>query len=72
MTVIPLTPSVPAMPKSKRTFQVEIEATLHVDAFDESSARTKIDRVLKSHRAIGPDVRTAGEGCSYDATMLSD
>ena len=32
------------MPKQKRLFEVEVEAKLTVLAFDESSARKKIER----------------------------
>ena len=49
------------MPKQKRPFEVEIEAKLTVHAFDEDSARKKVERVFSSGRSLGADV-TAGEG----------
>lgn len=58
------------MPKTKRTFQIEVEAKLVVDAFDEGSARKKAEKVLTSQRFIGPDVRTSGEGWTYNAALM--
>lgn len=49
------------MPKQKRPFLVEIEAKLIVHAFDEDSARKKVERTFSSGRVIGADV-DAGEG----------
>lgn len=45
-----------AMPKKKRPFLVEIEAKLTVHAFDEDSARKKVEKAFASGRPIGSDV----------------
>jgi hypothetical protein len=49
------------MPKQKRPFLVEIEAKLTVHAFDEDSARKKVEKVSASGRPLGVDVH-AGAG----------
>jgi len=49
------------MPKQKRPFDVEIEAKVTVYAFDEVSARKKVEKAFASGRSIGPDV-DAGDG----------
>lgn len=56
------------MPKMKRTFQVEIEAKLLVDAFDEASARKKIEKAFAKAHALDADVRASGEVWTYDAS----
>jgi hypothetical protein len=48
------------MPKQKRSFLVEIEAKLTVHAFDEQSARKKVERAFSGGRPLGADV-DAGE-----------
>lgn len=48
------------MPKQKRPFLVEIEAKLMVHAFDEDSARKKVEKAFASGRVLGADV-DAGE-----------
>lgn len=59
------------MPKQKRTFQVEIEAKLVVDAFDEFSARKKAEKILNgTRRVLAPDVRTSGQGWTYQAELV--
>lgn len=50
-----------SMPKQKRPFEVEIEAKLTVYAFDEDSARKKVEKAFSSGRSLGPDV-DAGDG----------
>jgi hypothetical protein len=50
-----------AMPKQKRAFVVEIEAKLTVHAFDEDSARRKVEKAFASGRSLGADV-DAGAG----------
>jgi hypothetical protein len=60
------------MPKMKRTFQVEIEAKLLVDAFDEASARKKVEKAFSRPRALDTDVRTTGEVWTYDASLSTD
>ncbi len=49
------------MPKQKRPFVVEIEAKLTVHAFDEDSARKKVEKAFSSGRSLGVDV-DAGDG----------
>ncbi len=49
------------MPKQKRSFEVEIEAKLTVYAFDEDSARKKVEKAFSSGRSLGADV-DAGDG----------
>ena len=49
------------MPKQKRPFVVEIEARLTVHAFDEDSAREKVEKAFASGRVLGVDVNS-GEG----------
>ncbi len=44
------------MPKQKRSFLVEIEAKLTVHAFDEDSARKKVEKAFVSGRSLGADV----------------
>ena len=49
------------MPKQKRPFEVQIEAKLTVHAFDEESARKKVEKAFSSGRSLGADV-DAGDG----------
>ena len=60
------------MAKSKKTYQIEIEAKLEVEAFDEASARKKIERLLGDRRAIGADVTATGDVWTYAAAMVRD
>ena len=55
------------MPKQKRTFQIEIEAKLLVDAFDEASARKKVERALAANKTLDGDVRATGHVWTYHA-----
>ena len=48
------------MPKQKRPFVVEIEAKLTVHAFDEDSARKKVEKAFAGGRVLGLDVAGAG------------
>lgn len=48
------------MPKQKLPFIVEIEAKLTVHAFDEASARKKVEKAFADGRSLGADV-VAGE-----------
>jgi hypothetical protein len=48
------------VPKRKRVFEVEIEAKLNVLAFDEESARKKVERALGAGRNVGADVESTG------------
>jgi hypothetical protein len=60
------------MPKQKRLFDVEIEAKLTVRAFDEASARKKVEKAFSSGRSLGADVE-AGDGIwSYAVKSSSD
>jgi len=59
------------MAKSKRHFEIEIEAKIRVDAFDEASARKKIEKVLGARRKLGQDVAATGDVWTYAATQLS-
>ncbi|HUF33390.1 MAG TPA: hypothetical protein VMN58_09315 [Acidimicrobiales bacterium] len=56
------------MPKQKRAFSVEIEARLTVQAFDEASARKKVERVLAEGRELGPDVESTDAVWTYAVT----
>ncbi len=56
------------MPKQKRPFQVEIEAKLTVLAFDEPSARKKVERALAAGRNVGTDVEGTGVVWTYVTT----
>lgn len=58
------------MAKSKRRFEVELEAKVTVDAFDEASARKKIERALAENRRLGDDVTATGAVWTYAATRL--
>jgi len=60
-----------AMPKQKRPFVVEIEAKLTVHAFDEDSARRKVEKAFASGRPLGPDV-DAGTGVWTYAVVLPE
>lgn len=60
------------MPKMKRTFQVEIEAKLLVDAFDEASARKKVEKTFSRTRLFDPDVRASGDIWTYDTSLKTD
>jgi hypothetical protein len=59
------------MAKSKRQFEIEIEAKIRVDAFDESSARKKIEKVLAARRRLGDDVTATGDVWTYAATQVA-
>lgn len=48
-------------PGRKRPFEVVVEATLRVQAFDEVSARRKVERALGRARVVDADVSTTGE-----------
>lgn len=56
------------VPKQKRSFSVEIEARLQVLAFDEDSARKKIEKAFAAGRDIGTDVTTTDAIWTYAAT----
>jgi hypothetical protein len=58
--------------KSKKPFVVELEAKVVVMAFDEASARTKVDRSFARDRAIGADVAATGHVWTHYAGRRED
>ncbi len=60
------------MPKQKRPFVVEIEAKLTVYAFDEDSARKKVEKAFSNGRSLGADVDAADGVWSYGVMSPSD
>ncbi|HEX4979593.1 MAG TPA: hypothetical protein VFV35_05965 [Acidimicrobiales bacterium] len=60
------------MAKTKKTFRVEVEAKLDVDAFDEDSAKKKVEKLLGSVRSLGADVTATGDVWTYDAPLVKD
>jgi hypothetical protein len=56
------------VPKRKRLFEVEIEAKLNVLAFDEESARKKVERALGAGRNLDTDVDATGVVWTYATT----
>lgn len=60
------------MPKQKRPFEVELEARLTVLAFDERSARRKVERALAAGRILDADVEATGVIWTYATRDRSD
>ena len=60
------------MPKQKQRFEVEIEAKLTVLAFDEGSARKKVERALAAGRDLDTDVEATGAVWTYATTVRSE
>ena len=60
------------MAKTKKTFRVELEAKFDVEAFDEASARKKIEKLLGTRRGLASDVEATGDVWTYAAPMVSD
>lgn len=58
------------MAKSKKPFEVVVEAKLVVRAFDEKSARKKAEAALAHRSDLAADVALVGEGWVYDAVRL--
>jgi hypothetical protein len=56
--------------KSKRQYEIEVEAKILVDAFDESSARRKVEKALAAKRRLGDDVAATGVVWTYAATQV--
>lgn len=56
----------------KRTFQVEIEAKLLVEAFDEASARKKVEKTFSRARPLDADVRASGDVWTYDTAIAAE
>lgn len=65
-------PNETAMAKAKKTYRVEIEAKLDVEAFDEVSAKKKVEKLLGSRRGIGADVVATGDVWTYAAPLVRD
>ena len=59
------------MPKQKRPFEVEVETKLTVLAFDEASASKKVERALRTGRALDSDVEATGAVWTYATTVRS-
>ena len=59
------------MAKSKRQFEIEIEARVRVAAFDEASARKKVEKAMAARRRLRDDVSATGDVWTYAATNLS-
>jgi hypothetical protein len=60
------------MAKTKKTFRVEIEAKLDVEAFDEASAKKKVEKLLGSRRGLAQDVEATGQVWTYAAPLVRD
>jgi hypothetical protein len=60
------------MAKSKKTYRVEIEAKIDVEAFDEESAKKKVEKLLGTPRSLGADLRATGDVWTYDAPLVRD
>jgi hypothetical protein len=60
------------MPKTKKTYRVEIEAKLDVEAFDADSAKKKVEKLLGTQRGLGADVKTTGDIWTYAAPLIRD
>ena len=60
------------MAKTKKTYRVEIEAKIDVEAFDEASARKKVEKLLGARRELGADVEATGDVWTYAASMVRD
>ena len=60
------------MPKQKRSFVVEIEAKLIVQAFDEDSARRKVEKAFTSGRPLGVDVDAGAAVWTYAVVSPQD
>ena len=60
------------MAKAKKTYRVEIEAKLDVEAFDEASAKKKVEKLLGVRRGIGADVAATGDVWTYAAPLVRD
>ena len=60
------------MAKTKKTFRVEIEAKIDVEAFDEASAKKKVEKLLGTRRGLGADVQATGDVWTYAAPMVND
>ena len=60
------------MAKTKKTFRVEVEVKVDVEAFDEASAKKKVEKLLGSRRSLGADVVATGDVWTYAAPLVRD
>ena len=60
------------MAKTKKTYRVEIEAKIDVEAFDEASAKKKVEKLLGSRRGLAADVESTGDVWTYAAPLVRD
>ena len=60
------------MAKTKKTYRIEIEAKLDVEAFDEDSARKKIEKLLGVTKSVSADIAATGDVWTYSAVMVRD
>ena len=60
------------MAKTKKTYRVELEAKFDVEAFDEATAKKKVERLLGIRRDLGADVAATGDVWTYDAPLVRD
>lgn len=60
------------MAKTKKTFRVEIEAKIDVEAFDETSAKKKIEKLLGTRRDLAADIAATGDVWTYAAPRVND
>ncbi len=60
------------MAKTKKTYRVEIEAKLDVEAFDEASAKKKVEKLLGSARGLTADVAATGDIWTYATQIVRD
>lgn len=60
------------MAKTKKTYRVELEAKFDVEAFDEDSARKKVEKLLGSTRSLAADIASTGAVWTYAAPLVRD
>lgn len=72
MVAVSPEPESAAMAKTKKTFRVELEAKFDVEAFDEASAKKKIEKLLGTRRGLAADIASTGDVWTYAAPMVKD
>jgi hypothetical protein len=60
------------MAKTKKTYRIELEAKFDVEAFDEASAKKKVEKLLGARRGLGTDVAATGDVWTYAAVLVRD
>ena len=60
------------MAKIKKTYRVELEVKLDVEAFDEESAKKKVEKLLGNRRSLGTDIQATGDVWTYAAPLVHD